>query len=70
MCRSFRSSISHDMYDKTAALWLERLRDKTFAVRCKRSGSHDFSSLDVERYIGGLLNQNSSARGVDVAQSR
>ena len=53
-----------DMYAKTAALWCERLRDKTFAVRCKRSGNHDFSSLDVERYIGGLLNRDSAARGV------
>lgn len=53
-----------DIYAKTAALWLDRLRDKTFAVRCKRSGTHAFSSLDVERYVGGLLNQNSSARGV------
>ncbi|HET8710888.1 MAG TPA: tRNA uracil 4-sulfurtransferase ThiI [Spongiibacteraceae bacterium] len=55
-----------DMYAKTAALWRERLRDKTFAVRCKRSGTHTFSSLDVERYVGGLLNQNSDARGVDL----
>lgn len=55
-----------DIYQKTAALWSDRLRDKTIAVRCKRSGSHDFSSLDVERYVGGLLMQNSGARGVDL----
>ena len=55
-----------DMYEKTAALWLQRLRDKTFSVRCKRSGTHDFSSLDVERYVGGMLNQYSDARGVDL----
>lgn len=56
----------HDIYEKTAALWLDRLRDKTFSVRCKRSGEHAFNSLDVERYVGGLLNQNSGARGVDL----
>lgn len=55
-----------DIYAKTAALWLQRLRGKTFAVRCKRAGEHDFSSLDVERYIGGLLNQHSEARGVEL----
>lgn len=55
-----------DMYAKTAALWSERLRGKTFAVRCKRSGTHDFTSLDVERYVGGMLNQNSEARGVEL----
>jgi tRNA uracil 4-sulfurtransferase len=55
-----------DTYQKTAALWLGRLRDKTFAMRCKRSGEHTFSSLDVERYVGGLLNEHSGARGVDL----
>jgi thiamine biosynthesis protein ThiI len=55
-----------DTYEKTAALWQGRLRDKTFAVRCKRSGEHTFNSLDVERHIGGLLNEHSGARGVDL----
>lgn len=55
-----------DIYLKTAALWSERLRGKTFHVRCKRSGTHPFSSLDVERYVGGELNQNSGARGVEM----
>lgn len=55
-----------DAYRKTAALWLDRLRGKTFMVRCRRTGQHDFSSLDVERYIGGELNQDSGARGVDL----
>lgn len=55
-----------DIYQKTAALWADRLRGKTLAVRCKRSGTHDFSSLDVERYVGGLLMQHSGARGVDL----
>ncbi len=55
-----------DIYAKTAALWLDRLTGKTFAVRCKRTGEHAFSSLDVERDIGGRLNQNSQARGVDL----
>ncbi|HEY3697897.1 MAG TPA: tRNA uracil 4-sulfurtransferase ThiI [Spongiibacteraceae bacterium] len=55
-----------DIYQKASALWVPRLQGKTFVVRCKRSGTHDFSSLDVERYVGGLLNQNSAARGVDL----
>src|SRR5690606_29509481 len=55
-----------DAYAKTAALWQSRLRDKTFSVRCRRSGEHAFNSLDVERHIGGLLNQHSGARGVDL----
>ncbi|MEM3926766.1 MAG: tRNA uracil 4-sulfurtransferase ThiI [Desulfurococcaceae archaeon] len=37
---------------------------KKFAVRVKRSGKHDFTSLDVAREIGSLLRPHSS--GVDL----
>ena len=56
----------HDAYLKTFALWEQRLRDKSFVVRCKRTGAHDFSSIDAERYIGGNLREHSAARGVDL----
>ena len=55
-----------DAYQKTLALWGERLRGKTFAVRVKRAGNHPFTSTEAEQYIGGGLNQNSGARGVDL----
>lgn len=55
-----------DAYAKTLALWGERLRDKTFVVRCKRAGQHSFSSTEAEQYIGGGLNQNTAARGVNL----
>ena len=42
----------------------EALRDKTFAVRCKRKGRHGFKSIDVERIVGGGLNQHTEAAGV------
>src|SRR5690606_22478504 len=32
-----------------------RLAGRSFAVRCRRSGQHAFSSLDVERQIGAAL---------------
>ncbi len=54
----------HDIYEKTAALWLDALADKTFCVRVKRHGNHDFTSTEIERYVGGGLNQNSNAVGV------
>ncbi len=57
----------HTIYEQTQALWGERLAGKTFSVRCKRSGKHDFQSLDVERYVGGGLNQHSEAAGVDLS---
>ena len=41
-----------------------KLAGKTFAVRCKRSGRHAFRSVDVEKYVGGGLNQQTEAAGV------
>ncbi|OBX05591.1 tRNA s(4)U8 sulfurtransferase [Gallibacterium genomosp. 3] len=35
-----------------------QLENKTFCVRVKRKGKHEFTSLDAERYIGGGLNQH------------
>ena len=43
---------------------MRRWRDKTFCVRVKRTGSHDFTSNQVEQYVGGGLNQNTEAAGV------
>ena len=42
----------------------EQLAGKTFCVRVKRTGSHEFTSNEVERFIGGELNQNTAAAGV------
>ncbi|MDP6968510.1 MAG: tRNA uracil 4-sulfurtransferase ThiI [Gammaproteobacteria bacterium] len=44
----------------------ERLQDKRFVVRVKRSGQHTFSSQDLERYIGGGLLQQTGAARVDL----
>ncbi len=53
-------------YQNTLLLWGERLAGKTFVVRCKRSGQHEFTSHEIEQYIGGGLNQNTEAAGVDL----
>ncbi len=50
----------------TAAHYMPLLAGKRFVVRCKRAGSHDWKSHDIERYVGGYLNQNSEAVGVDL----
>ncbi|GLS25802.1 tRNA uracil 4-sulfurtransferase ThiI [Marinibactrum halimedae] len=54
----------HDIYEKTHAQWASALENKTFCVRVKRHGDHPFSSVELERYVGGGLNQNSNAAGV------
>lgn len=55
-----------DAYAKTLAAWSERLRNKTFAVRCKRTGEHDFTSIQVERFIGERLLRDTESAGVDL----
>ncbi|REL36448.1 tRNA uracil 4-sulfurtransferase ThiI [Thalassotalea euphylliae] len=47
----------HDIYEKTLAVHARTIENKTFCVRVKRSGEHDFNSIKAEQYIGGGLNQ-------------
>ena len=53
-----------DILEKTLSVWREQLAGKTFVLRVKRSGTHDFSSHDVERQVGGELLHQSEATGV------
>lgn len=52
--------------ERVLSIWQDRLKDKTFAVRCHRRGQHGFSSRDVECAVGEALLQGSAARGVDL----
>ena len=56
----------HDIYEKTLAIYKPQLTGKTFVVRVKRAGKHDFASIDVERYVGGGLRQHTDAKGVQL----
>ncbi len=56
-----------DILERTLSIHAGRLAGKTFALRCKRAGQHDFKSIDVERYVGGGLNQHSAASGVSLS---
>lgn len=64
--RAFRFDSLDDIYQHTYAAWHERLAGKTFCVRVKRNGQHNFSSTEVEHYVGAGLNQHTQARGVDL----
>ena len=48
----------HDIFEKALVQYRDQLEGKTFCVRVKRRGKHEFSSIDVERYVGGGLNQH------------
>lgn len=50
--------------EHTLASWREALAGKTFCVRVKRNGEHSFTSTELERYVGGGLNQQTEAAGV------
>lgn len=45
------------------------LKDKTFAVRAKRTGTHSFKSTELERTVGGYLLAHTDAKGVDLHNS-
>ncbi len=47
------------------ATWGERVSGRRFAVRCRRVGTHSFSSQDVERCLGAAL-LRCGAAGVDL----
>ncbi len=55
-----------DALTRTAELWAERLHDRSFVVRCRRVGKHDFTSIDAERFLGGGLLAASPGSRVDV----
>jgi thiamine biosynthesis protein ThiI len=66
LVRPFPLGDLDDIYQKTQSIWGEALAGKTFCVRAKRAGNatHDFTSSEVERYVGGGLNVHTEAAGV------
>ena len=55
-----------DIALKTLDFYQSLLPEKTFVVRCKRSGKHEFTSHDIERYVGGYILKQGIAKGVDL----
>lgn len=48
----------HHIFEQVLEQYRDELVGKSFVVRVRRNGNHDFSSIDAERYIGGGLNQH------------
>jgi thiamine biosynthesis protein ThiI len=53
-----------EIVEHVLPVYRERLQGKTFAVRCKRNGKHEFTSVQVEREVGGALLARTDAAGV------
>ena len=58
----------HDIFEQTLAQVRSQLEGKTLCVRVRRKGKHEFRSLDVERYVGGGLNQHIESARVKLTQ--
>ncbi|GAB3380126.1 tRNA sulfurtransferase [Azotobacter armeniacus] len=55
-----------DILEKCKRHYAAQLPGRIFAVRCKRAGKHPFTSMEVERYVGGCLRQQCGATGVSL----
>ncbi|MNZ71502.1 tRNA sulfurtransferase [compost metagenome] len=55
-----------DVLDKCKTHFGAQLAGKIFAVRCKRSGTHTFSSVDLATYVGSRLRRECGAAGIDL----
>lgn len=53
-----------ELVEQVLPVYGQRLSGQTFAVRCKRNGQHDFTSIDVERTVGAALLARTDAAGV------
>ena len=61
--KKYELSSMEVMLELSRNLYGASLSGKTFAVRCKRTGDHAFSSVDVERFIGhGILESCPTAK--------
>lgn len=51
---------------KVGEIMGDSLKDKTFVVRVKRTGTHSFRSTEIEQTVGGYLLAHFEAKGVDL----
>ncbi len=64
--RSYPLKSMEQIYEYVLPAWQTNLSGKTFCERVKRTGKHEFTSTDLERYLGGRLLQETAAAGVDL----
>lgn len=52
--------------EKVAEHKLSLIEGKTFVVRAKRSGTHETTSFEIERFVGAYLYEHGNPAGVDL----
>ncbi len=55
-----------DIAEKAVEAFADRLKGKTFAVRARRQGEHEFRSVDIQRTVGAALVKASESAGVSL----
>lgn len=66
----YQVSTPEEVAEKVVKHFAEAIEDKTFVVRCKRTGQHDFSSFELERFVGAELYKAGSPTGVDLKNAQ
>ncbi len=56
-----------EILEHTLPVFQQILKGKTFAVRCRRIGSHVFNSMEVEKFVGSGLIEKTEAAGVNLS---
>ena len=62
--REHRLPALDEIVEHVLPVYAAQLQGRSFAVRCKRTGTHSFTSVDVEREVGAALLARSGATGV------
>lgn len=62
----FEFGTLQEAYERVRDCYRERLVGKTFCVRLKRTGQHDFNSHEAEIFMGGHLLQDTEAASVSL----
>jgi len=52
--------------EKVSQHKLHLIEGKTFVVRAKRSGTHELTSFEIERFVGAYMYQHGNPAGVDL----
>jgi thiamine biosynthesis protein ThiI len=62
----FKAKTLEQIAEIVALSALNKIASKTFVVRAKRTGTHDFTSFDIERFVGSYLYSKGEPSGVDL----
>ncbi|MGP1930288.1 MAG: tRNA uracil 4-sulfurtransferase ThiI [Arsenophonus sp. ET-YP4-MAG3] len=58
----------NNIFELASEIYAKQIINKTFCVRVKRRGKHNFTSIEVERYIGSCLNKQVLSAKVKLSQ--